>query len=125
VSDVLRFIVPGAPVPCGRARSGKGRIFTPAKTRGYQDLVHTLALVAVRRAKWNPPEGSSFAVVFDIHRARRSGDWDNFAKSLCDGMNGVVWPDDRAIVSATVRLHLDRLAPRAEITVSLAMEVAA
>lgn len=30
------------------------------------------------------------------------GDWDNFAKPVCDAANGVLWHDDRQIVRGTV-----------------------
>jgi crossover junction endodeoxyribonuclease RusA len=124
-SDVIHILVPGPPVPCGRARSGLGRTYTPAKTRAYEQHVALLARLAVARAKWNPPEGSTFAVTLDVYRARRTGDIDNFLKAVLDGMNGIVFPDDRLVVAATVRLHVDTAYPRAEIAVETAVEVAA
>ena len=30
-------------------------------------------------------------------------DWDNISKNICDALNGVAWPDDKAIVIGTVR----------------------
>jgi crossover junction endodeoxyribonuclease RusA len=125
VSDVLHILVPGPPVPCGRARSGKGKTFTPQRTRDYELLVATMARLAVSKARWTPPEGSTFAVTLDVYRARRTGDIDNFLKAVLDGMNGIVFEDDRLVVAATVRLHVDTAYPRAEISVSLAIEVAA
>lgn len=30
-------------------------------------------------------------------------DWDNIAKNICDALNGVVYPDDKAIVTGSVK----------------------
>jgi Holliday junction resolvase RusA-like endonuclease len=125
VSGVLHILVPGPPVPCGRARTGKGKTFTPQRTRDYEQLVAAMSRLAVSKARWAPPEGSTFAVTLDVYRARRTGDVDNYLKAALDGMNGIVFADDRLVVAATVRLHVDTAYPRAEIAVETAVEVAA
>ena len=32
-------------------------------------------------------------------------DWDNISKNICDALNGVAFPDDKAIVSGTVNKY--------------------
>ncbi len=32
-------------------------------------------------------------------------DWDNISKNICDALNGVAYPDDKAIVSGTVNKY--------------------
>lgn len=31
-------------------------------------------------------------------RPDKKPDWDNISKNICDALNGIVWPDDKAIV---------------------------
>jgi len=47
-------------------------------------------------------------------------DWDNLAKSVCDGLNGVAWQDDGQIADITVKklYHAGHKRPRTEITIS-------
>jgi Holliday junction resolvase RusA-like endonuclease len=33
---------------------------------------------------------------------RKDGDFDNYAKHLCDAANGIVWKDDRQIIEAHI-----------------------
>jgi len=33
----------------------------------------------------------------------QQGDWDNYAKSICDGLNGITWIDDRQVMEGSVR----------------------
>ncbi|MEX3635984.1 RusA family crossover junction endodeoxyribonuclease [Paraburkholderia sp. BR14320] len=129
VLSAIRFVVPGEPVPKGRARarlqrlrSGKEFIqqYTPADTRNYERSVAFEAKVAM--AGRAPLTGGLVLLVhawFGIpkswpkwkQRDARAGlivptgrpDWDNVGKICSDAMNGVVYADDSAIVDACVR----------------------
>ena len=35
-------------------------------------------------------------------RPDKKPDWDNISKNICDALNGIAWPDDKAIVEGTV-----------------------
>jgi Holliday junction resolvase RusA-like endonuclease len=118
--SALHVTIPGSCVPSGRPRTGKGRVFKPAKSRAYEAHVRLLALVAARRAKWSPPKGARFSLTLDVYRAIDAGDFDNLAKALTDPLKGIAWPDDRYVTTAVVRLHIDRTHPRAEICVEVA-----
>jgi Holliday junction resolvase RusA-like endonuclease len=50
---------------------------------------------------------------------KRRRDADNCVKSICDGLNGVLWDDDAQVVEMSVRKDLDRDNPRAEVTVEV------
>jgi len=106
--ETLSFWVNARPVPKERARTiktkrGKYRTFTPDRTATWESLVRLTAQAACSAAKWKPKPGR-YTVEVTVHRARRAGDADNFLKAAKDAMNGVVWPDDRMVVSASVRL---------------------
>lgn len=35
-------------------------------------------------------------------RPDKKPDWDNISKNICDALNGIAWPDDKAIVDGAV-----------------------
>lgn len=116
----LSFVVWGAPVPKGRPRfSRNGHAFTPAKTREYEALVAKVAQEAVDATGWNPEDVTDYRVDVRIYRAAKRGDVENYVKSCLDGMNGVVWPDDRMVeVIRAQRYDTDKNNPRIEVKVS-------
>ena len=92
--------VSGRPVAKQRARTVNGHTYTPPKTREYEELVAWSCRVA---------EGERFmsgdvAVLITLYAKRKlTGDVDNYAKCILDGMvKGGVLGDDRQIVSLTV-----------------------
>lgn len=142
MQPIVSFVVPGIPVAKGRARSriahsAAGREFvqhyTPPETKKYEKHVAIEAKIAMRGRR--PVSGPVCIVVKAFYpipsswpqwrkREARIGilapkvkpDWDNIGKACSDAMNGVVYPDDAAIVTAIVlkRYSLD---PRVEIAV--------
>lgn len=104
----LEFVVPGPPVPKERARvtivqapngKRKGRGFTPERTAHYEAHVKLHALAArckLTRWPWQD-KTARFGIKVEVFRSVERGDLDNFVKSIKDGCNGVVWPDDRQV----------------------------
>jgi Holliday junction resolvase RusA-like endonuclease len=99
----LIFEVPGEPVPWQRVARGRGgRAYVPEETADYQQsiAIHALQarqLFAVGKTPW--PMDARYKVELTVvrsPRARRS-DLDNYAKTVGDGANGVVWDDDSQI----------------------------
>jgi len=107
------FTIPGGPVPKGRPRLGKGHVYTPKKTKDYEQKVAALCLMARRKAKLKPFEGPvevavmvlPFAVQVTVREMDEGEvtrtDLDNVCKAALDGMNGVAYKDDRQV------LHLE------------------
>ena len=116
---IVTFTVPGPPVPCARARVVAGHAHTPAKTRAYERHVHLCAMAAVSQVRGWRLDWGAYAVTLKVYRAVRRGDWDNYGKAAGDGMNGVVYADDAAIVRAAVELYEDPVRPRLEIVVEM------
>ncbi len=106
---VLTFWVEGTPVPKGRPRTFfvKGRTkpvtTTPPRSRAWEAAVRLFAQAACSASGWRPEPGR-YALGLTVHRSRKAGDADNYAKSIGDALNGVVYPDDRSVMELRVTL---------------------
>jgi len=129
----IHFIVPGQPVPKARARIARGRngFYTPKKTVDYESLVakscksvmggqmpFMVGVEIITRfyikipKSWSKKKRAS-AIVGDIRPTSRP-DFDNYLKSICDGLNGIAYLDDAQIVEFEGSLwYSDN--PRAEV----------
>jgi len=113
----LQFTIPGPPVGKGRPRfstqGGKPRSYTPAVTREYEALIAARAAEAMAGRdplqtqltvyiyaamgiplSWSKAKRQA-ALDGDIYPARP--DVDNIAKTVLDGMNGVIYADDAQV----------------------------
>jgi Holliday junction resolvase RusA-like endonuclease len=120
---MLHFHIDGDPVPKGRPKftsiAGFMRTYTPRKTVDYELTVRAAAKSAMGPTDLlETPVGVYLYIRLPIpksHSKKRreaclSGhekpikkpDIDNLAKSILDGMNGVIWKDDAQIVSLHV-----------------------
>lgn len=117
----LSFTVPGTPVPKQRARRGKGgRFYTPEKTAAYEHSVQVYAVAAMARAGWPVRTRARCAVTVHVYWAdARNRDIDNVFKALADGMNEVVFDDDRQIFEQHAFKHIDDASPRVDVEVTL------
>ena len=118
----LTFTIAGPPVPKARARVTRfGGTYTPAKTRAYETHVGTCAMAA-RLATRGWVRTAHYRVALDVYREHRRGDLDNYAKSVIDGCNSILWDDDRQIRDLRVVLHDcadDGSAPRVEVAIEV------
>lgn len=113
--------VPYPPVPKARPRLGKGRVFTPRTTEVAEERIRRCwldqvggdplegpleltVLIYLRRPQTHYGTGRNM----DILKASapkwpfRRPDWDNYAKTVSDALNGVAYKDDGQIVGAHV-----------------------
>ena len=105
----LRFVVPGEPVPKGRARvqvispKGGGKPFvhtyTPQDTTDFEKRVQFVARAAASAARWAFSDQDRFQLTVLIVRTHwdKGGDWDNYVKACQDALNGIAYPDDRYV----------------------------
>lgn len=123
---MIAFTVPGEPVAKGRPRAttvnGHARMYTPAKTAQYEQLVAVYAAAAMDKAplmehpvrlhlgiyckvpgSWSKKKRTD--ALAGIERPAKKPDIDNIVKSLADGMNGIVWVDDSQIVELVCSKH--------------------
>lgn len=104
----VTFPVLVKPVAKGRPRFGKGSVFTPEKTRKYEQIVRNEAEKAMAgRPPFDGPVGVRCQFCFRIPKksAENEGEWrverpdlDNLLKAVTDAMNGIVYNDDSQIV---------------------------
>jgi crossover junction endodeoxyribonuclease RusA len=117
----LHFVVPGPPLPKQRARQGRGgHWYTPQPTRDYEQAVSAYAMVSRVRSRWGRADARCrFVVTVDAYLPdERTRDIDNVGKSVLDALNHNVWRDDRQVSRLVVNRHIDRSAPRTEVTIA-------
>lgn len=131
---MLEFVVAGPPRPKQRARRGAGgRWYTPQATRDYERHVGVCAMAALSWHRLLPsqrydgqswPIGAEYELEARIVPAnRRKMDADNVIKSICDGLIGVLWADDRQVKKVTAEMiEPDAFRPRVECIVRVREE---
>lgn len=120
------FTIPGDPVGKGRPRAttrgGFTRMFTPAKTAAYEQLVAVYAAAAMKKApllehpvrlhldiyckvpgSWSKKRRA--AALGGMERPAKKPDLTNIIKAVEDGMNGIVYVDDAQIVELVCSKH--------------------
>ncbi len=95
----VRFTVPGSPVPKARPRLGKGRVYTPSPTKGFERAVGFRARTACK-----VPTTMPVKVRLLFYVRHRRADLDNLVKAVLDGMRGVVYHDDRQVVEIAAKV---------------------
>jgi crossover junction endodeoxyribonuclease RusA len=104
VSCVIKLTIPGRPVPKARPRLGvhgrKAYVYTPPQTKEYEKLVGWVA-----KCNGCKPLNGPIAVKLHLFIRGRSGDVDNYCKSILDGLNGVAYEDDDQVVELQVRKY--------------------
>jgi crossover junction endodeoxyribonuclease RusA len=88
-----RFTVPGRPVPAARMTK-RGKFIKPQAQR-YLAYKHEVGW----RAKEAGVQLLEGIVAMDIavYVCGHSGDWDNYAKAICDALNGIAYADDNQV----------------------------
>lgn len=78
-------------------------VITPQETLDYEALVASSCGSAF--GDW-PLEDAEYTVTIDVELANRvHGDVDNIAKSVLDGLNGVLWKDDKSVRRLVIERH--------------------
>lgn len=125
---VLKFIVPGEPVPKGRPRfssrkrdDGKTfvKTYTDAETAAYEKHVRNCAQIAVLQTRWAWSKRDRFNLLLRVFRTHydAGGDIDNYEKAVMDAMNTVAYADDRYVRGKGSIIYMDKLNPRVEVEV--------
>lgn len=104
----LSFVLDGTPVPKGRPKAGKGRVYTPERTRVAEEMVAMLTL-----SKREAPFVGDVQVLIEFRVKQWRGDLDNCGKLMLDGIvKGGALQNDRQVK----RLTLEEIVSDAEST---------
>ena len=109
----MQFTIPGRPVPKSRPRSGKGKVYTPARTREYEQAVRFTASASCQK----PLQGEVWVAARFYFHDKKHGDIDNYIKSIFDGIQGVCFQDDRQVVVLEASINQTKGNERAEVEV--------
>lgn len=105
-----QFTIPGSPVGKARPRFTRGRTYTPAKSKEYEEVVAYAAHQAIKQP-FTGPVRLTLLCWFEIpqslsapkrqdrlsHHHTQKPDLDNVVKAITDGMNGIAYADDSQI----------------------------
>ena len=101
----VRFDIPIKPIPKGRPRLGMGKVYTPQRTKKFEDHVRFITRASFNAKGIKPFQKEVFVYVWFCFKGKNVGynytstsDIDNLQKSIFDGMNGVAYNDDKQIV---------------------------
>lgn len=89
---MIRFEVSGRPVPKKRPRVTSKGSYTPKET-----VVYERSIAWAAKAAMGPRAPTEKQCFVRMAFYGSSGDIDNLGKSCLDGMNGVVYKDDRQV----------------------------
>ena len=110
------FTIPGKPVPKGRPRTGQGRVYTPSETRDYETKV---GWCGARVMTGRKPSKAWLRVAIDLYGEDiEKVDADNCAKSILDGLQKIVYSNDKQVDELYVRRHRGTPDPRAVVVVT-------
>ncbi len=120
MSLTVRFELPGPPQPKQRARVTSRGTFTPAATRRYEKSVGQTAAAALHlwrmdsHTDW-PLDGEyRLSCVFHLP-GYRLADADNLGKAVSDGIEGVLYTNDRQVGQVTLLRVYGSERPRTEV----------
>ena len=109
----VELYIPGKAVPKGRPRAGIGKnsgkpfMFTPKKTRDFEEVLRSKGHRLRKSLGWDSPHLGPVAMSF-YFMAQKPGNWypgkepmvgdlDNYIKAIKDGLKGTVYKDDRQV----------------------------
>jgi Holliday junction resolvase RusA-like endonuclease len=110
--DII-FFVEGQPIAKQSFKVGRvgGRVsgFTPARVKSWQSMVSYAAQLRMRSNGLLEPIADNLLVrlTFFLPDARRI-DSDNLSKAVLDGLNRVVWNDDKQVVDLIITKYICR-----------------
>lgn len=109
------------PVAKGRPRFGRGRAFTPEKTRHFEQMVRELIRKQYYHQPIQGPVHLDLVFVFNRPTKPKHDHWhmvrpdlDNLIKAITDAANGLLWEDDSQIAELTASKKYSKpgLSPR-------------
>ncbi len=104
---MIKLVIPGRPVPKARPRlatQATMNVYTPKRTKEYEKLVGYTALDKAKGKMLEKDISLSIKLYF---KDRTYGDLDNYAKAISDGLQGVVFGNDKQVAKLYVERYID------------------
>lgn len=105
---MMGFEILGIPVAKARPRIGRGRAYTPRKTKDHEQLLSWEILSQFKKQWEDGPLSVALwvEIVFYLPTPKKKKydypqtrpDLDNYVKTVMDAMNGIVYEDDSQVV---------------------------
>lgn len=92
--------------------NGRGRVLSD-EGHAFKSAVATIAMIERAGYTLEPVK-----LTIRLFRPRKSGDLDNFIKSVQDSLTGVCWRDDSQVVEIHAYRFEDKKNPRVEIEIA-------
>lgn len=134
--------IPGPPLAQGRGRVGRTKsghsvVYDPEKSRSWKGAAQQHMAVAAKALDWKPSDSPVTVLIEALFPCPKSdyrkreprpvrwhtkanGDIDNVEKAVLDAGNGILWIDDRSVVSISAFKVIAAQGQPPEVRVSLA-----
>jgi Holliday junction resolvase RusA-like endonuclease len=120
-TEILRFFVPGQPLPKQRPRLGRHGVYTPTKTLEWENEIGWAAREAMQIAGLGATPCDVHVHMLFQRKGKQRADLDNLIKACLDGMNGIVWIDDRQVRSLSAQVDYGFANGSAGILISISL----
>lgn len=107
---MISFRIEGQPLPKGRPRFSKGKVYTPQETKDFETLVRQVAGIAIRGGGYFEDEPLHVKLEF-YRKGDKKADIDNLTKAIFDALNGTAWGDDKQVRRLEVALYYGQSQP--------------
>ena len=114
---MMRFTIPGQPVPKQRARARKGApgYYAPrapgSKRLSYPDYKQWIQACFIEgmHPAWDGPDDEGWELAVQVFTRTTVGDIEGIAGAVADALEGLVWHNDRQIARFIAERHkIDR-----------------
>ena len=116
----LIFEIPLDPVPLARPKFSHGRAYLPPRSRSYRAAVQDVVNQLMKSRNLEPFTGELICRLKFFRKfkptTRNFGDIDNHVKAILDALQGLLFVDDRQIVSIAAQKLKDTDRPRTQIS---------
>lgn len=110
---LISFTIEGQPRPKERPYFGNGKAFTREATKNWEDTVAGYAMVAIAGQEMLTGQ---LGVILRFRREKKHGaDIDNLSKAVLDGMNKVIYKDDKQIMAMLQDISYDSAVPGVDV----------
>ncbi len=97
---IITVVVPGRPVPAVRmTQRGK---FVKDRAQLYLNYKKRVGWYAKKHFK--KPINGPVEIKIKVYVSGKCGDWDNYAKTVCDSLNKIAYHDDCQVKKGTVEV---------------------